>query len=76
MRIAGTPVALTFAGMSYQVIVQEAHPVLERFPLFVTYAVSCLVVSNPMAGTLGGIASTVGSLIASDLATAMSIAGL
>lgn len=76
MRISGQTVPLIFAGRFYQVIVQELTIDLHRFPQLMGYTISCLVVSNALAGTLSTIASTVGDLVSADIATALNIAGL
>ena len=76
LRAAGQVVPLTFGGQYRLVIIQEALPVIERYPHLVTFTVSCLVVQNPMLGALGAIVSAVGDLVASDMASMMSVAGL
>lgn len=76
LRSGGQIVPLMYCGQFYQVIVQECSVIVERFPQYAAYNVSCLVVSNPMAGGLGAIVSTVGSLVSADLATVASLAGL
>jgi hypothetical protein len=76
MRVAGQVVPLMFAGRFYQVIVQEAIPVIERFPNYCTYSVTCLVVFAPMLGALGAAAASIGAVVGADMATVMSVAGL
>jgi hypothetical protein len=76
MRLSGAQVPLSFAGRFYLVIVAETKMDIERYPQLILYTVRCLVVQNTMAGVLGAIPSTVSQLVAADLSTAMSIAGL
>jgi hypothetical protein len=73
MRIAGAQIPLTFAGRFYLGIIAEVHVDIRRFPQLVEYHVNFLVVQNSMAGVLGAIASTVSSLVTSDMSTATSI---
>jgi hypothetical protein len=75
LRISGAAVDLTFAGRFYSVIVRECQVDIRRFPQMMNYHVSCLVVSNNMAGVLGTIATSVSSLVSADMATMMSLAG-
>jgi hypothetical protein len=76
LRISGAQVPLTFAGRFYTVLVKETHVDIRRMPILMEYHVSCLVVQNTMAGPLSIITSTTSQLVASDMATAMSIIGL
>ena len=76
LRISGAQVPLMFAGRFYLVIVAEALVDIRRYPQLMNYHVSCLVVQNNMAGALGVIGSTVSNLVTSDMATALSLAGL
>ena len=76
LRVGGHALPLVFGWMFRQVIVIEALPIVRRFPSYYSYAVTCLVVSNPMQGVLGLTLSSVGDLVAADMATAMSIVGL
>lgn len=76
MRQAGNPVALSFGGQSYSVIVQDCVVRLKRFPLYSIYDIECLTVSAAMAGALSGIVSTLTGLVGADIATVMSLAGL
>lgn len=75
MRLAGVPVALTFGGNFYSVIVEECVPHIRRFPQWYEFDITCVVASNPMAGGLDASVSTFGSLVSADLASALSIAG-
>ncbi len=74
LRAAGRPVPLTFGGQYRLVLIQEALPVIERYPQLVTYTVVCLVVQNPALGDLGATTSTTGDLVSADMATSSSIA--
>ena len=75
MRAAGQVVPLTFGGQYRLVLIQEALPVIERYPQLVTYTVTCLVVQNPMLGALGAVVSGVGDLVGADMASMMSLTG-
>jgi hypothetical protein len=74
MRASGVPVSLSFGGMFRSVVVKSFKSSIKRYPNWVEYNISCLVVSNPSLGVLGGGISTVDILIASDLATALTAA--
>ena len=75
MRAAGQIVPLTFGGQYRLVLIQEALPVIERYPQLVTFTIGCLVVQNPMLGALSAIVSGFGDLVASDMASMMSVSG-
>ena len=76
MRIAGDPVALSFGGNFYQVIVEDCVLHIHRYPQWYEYDISCVVASNPMAGNLAVSLSSFGSLVSADMASALSVAGL
>lgn len=76
MRIAGAPVSLSFGGNFYEVIVQKCDLHIHRYPQWYEYDITCVVASNPMAGVLSASVSTFASLVQSDLASALSVAGL
>ncbi|WP_407146233.1 hypothetical protein [Bradyrhizobium sp. ORS 86] len=73
MRAAGQVVPLVWGGQYRSVIIRHFLPRVRRMPLWVMYEVSCTVVQNPMLGALGGIPSTMDSLVLSDLALAASL---
>jgi hypothetical protein len=75
LRASGQVVPLAFGGQYRLVLIQEAVPVIERYPHLVTFTISCLVVQNPMQGVLGAIVSGFGDLAASDMASMMSVSG-
>ena len=76
LRISGATVPLTFAGQFYLVVVADVQCGLERYPQYVSYSITCLVVSSPMSGALGAAVSTLATLVGADIASLMSIAGI
>ena len=75
LRATGQVVPLTFGGQYRLVLIQEALPVIERYPHLVTFTVACLVVQNPMQGALGAVVASFGDLVSSDMASMMSVSG-
>lgn len=73
MRAAGGQVALTWGGQFRQVIIKHFVYHVVRFPVHVEYEVTCFVVENPGLGVLGAVASTIDSLVGSDLTAALGI---
>lgn len=73
MRMSGQVVPLRFAGQFRSVIVTEFIYRIIRLPTWVEYQINCAVTSNPMMGAVGGMASSVDTMIMSDLAAAMSL---
>ena len=67
MRAAGTQVPLIWGGQFFMVVVVEFRYIVRRYPHLIDYAITCMVASNPAQGVLGGIASTVGGMIAADI---------
>lgn len=76
LRISGSPIGLAFGGNFYQVIVQKCTLTIHRYPQWYEYDITCVVSSNPMAGSLSSAVSSFSSLVSADLASALSIAGL
>ena len=76
MRQAGQPVSLSFAGQFYEVVIADLHVDICRYPLHATYSLTCVVSSSPMAGILGGVTSSIDTLVAADIATALNFAGM
>ena len=75
MRISGATVPLTWGGQAWNVIVSHFAPEMCRFPMYVHYSITVVVASAPMLGGLGQIPAGIDQLLASDMQTAMSIAG-
>jgi hypothetical protein len=77
MRIAGNPVALSYGGNFYVVIVESCVLHIRRYPQWYEYDISCTVSSNPMAGGSGfGGSSSVTDIVGADMASALSVLGL
>jgi hypothetical protein len=70
MRASGAVYQLSFAGQFRLVRIEMFSWMIRRLPVWVDYSISCIVVSNPALGALGGPVSTVTSLVAADLAAA------
>ena len=68
IRQSGQVVPLIWAGQYRSVIIASFNYALRREPVWVEYQIVCMVKSNPMAGVLGAVASSVESLVLSDLA--------
>lgn len=73
MRMSGQVVPLMFAGQFRSVIISEFIYRIIRLPVWVDYQINCVVVQNPMMGAVGVIASSVDTMIMSDLAAAMAL---
>jgi hypothetical protein len=71
MRAAGSPIPLIFGGQYRQVIVSRFIYHVVRFPMYCRWEINLLVASNPALGALGGIVSTIDSLVSGDLSAAM-----
>ncbi len=68
LRRAGQPLALSFAGQSYTVIIKEFMAEIERLPHDILYKICCVCVTQgqgAVSGAIGGAA-----LAAADLAAA------
>ena len=72
LRASGVTVPLIWGGQFKMVIIEDFRFIVHRYPNWCDYSITCIVASNPAQGVLGGIISTVGSLIASDLSAAIS----
>jgi len=75
MRAAGQVIPLTWGGQFRSVIIDNFIYHVRRMPVWVEYSISCTVYQNPALGILGGIASSIDSMIASDLSSAVSSLG-
>ena len=73
MRAAGQVVPLIFAGQFRSVIINHFLPKIRRVPVWVDYSISCTVTQNPQLGVLGGFATSIDSLVLSDLAQAIGL---
>lgn len=73
VRQAGQVVPLIWGGQYRSVIVSRFEYALRREPVWVEYQITCTVYQNPSAGVLGGVASSVESLVLSDLGTALGL---
>lgn len=67
MRASGAVYALTWGGQFRSVIIEQFIYKVRRLPVWVNYDISCVVYQNPSLGNLGGIVTTIDSLILSDL---------
>lgn len=72
MRKSGAQIPLIFGGMFYNVIIAEFTAHIVRYPNYVEYSVTCMIAFNPMSGIVSAI-SAVGSMIASDISSALSL---
>jgi hypothetical protein len=73
VRQSGQIVPLIWAGQYRSVILSRFEYALHREPVWVEYQIVCTVYQNPMAGVLGAVASSIESLVLSDLAVAISL---
>jgi hypothetical protein len=73
MRAAGEPVPLVWGGQYRTVIIEDFTYHVRRLPFWVEYDFNLTVVSNPALGALGGIASTIDTLVSGDLGTALGL---
>jgi hypothetical protein len=76
IRAAGDVVALSWAGQYRQVVVRHFKYHIRRLPIWVEYEISCVVSQNPSLGNLGSTAASIDTLVAADLGTAVTQAGL
>jgi hypothetical protein len=73
MRAAGNVISLTWGGQFRSVIIESFIYKVRRLPVWVEYDINLMVYQNPSLGILGGIVSTVDSMILSDLGVALSL---
>jgi len=72
MRIAGAAVPLMWLGIYYSVIITNFQPRTEK--LFeVPYTIKLTVVDDPIQDGVGGLLSSLDSLVGGDLSAALSI---
>ena len=72
MRADGKEITFSYCGMSRQVVVGDFKATVRRYPNWVEYSVSCVVVSNPSQGNLSASpsAGAADGLVSSDLGSA------
>ena len=71
MRIAGSPVSLTWLGLNYLVVVHKFGAKTEKF-YEVPYTVTCAVVQDPQQVIAGAISSLT-ALVGGDMTSALAI---
>lgn len=73
VRQAGQVVPLIWGGQYRSVILSNFSYFARREPVWYEYQVVCTVYQNPMAGVLGAVASSIESLVLSDIAVAIGL---
>lgn len=70
MRAAGSVISLTWGGQHRSVIIENFIYKARRIPVWIDYSISLMVYQNASLGGLGGVSTSMISLILSDLAAA------
>ena len=73
IRAAGQVVPLTWGGQFRLVIIDSFTYGVRRLPAWVEYSISCTVYQNPGLGALGGVSSSMDTLILSDISVALGL---
>lgn len=72
MRIAGSPVSLSWLGLTYTVVVSEFKAETEKF-YEVPYTVTCEVVTDPSQSAAGGALPSLTDLVGGDMSSLLAI---
>lgn len=75
MRISGAAVPLMWLGIFYLVVIEDFQPRTEKY-YEVPYTIKLVVVDDPIQDAVGGLTSSLDSLVGGDLGAALSITGL
>lgn len=75
MRIAGAAVPLMWLGIYYSVTIERFEAKTEKF-YEVPYTIKLIVVDDPIQDSVGGLVSSLDSLVGGDLSAASSITSL
>jgi hypothetical protein len=73
MRASGSVVALSWGGQYRTVIVKNFIYKVRRLPVWVEYAITLEVYQNPSLGVINAVASSIDTLVLSDIAVALGI---
>lgn len=73
MRASGSVYSLTWGGQFRSVIIEQFIYKVRRLPVWVDYDISCTVYQNPSLGSLGGVVTSIETLILSDIGFGLSI---
>lgn len=75
IRISGAAVPLMWLGIYYSVVIEEFEARTEKF-YEVPYTIKLTVVDDPIQDAIGGLTSSLDSLVGGDLSAASSITSL